>query len=112
MEKRRVLVYDNQKYFLRLLKYEFQEDFAFDLYGSFEYSERVLKDYFVIIFVIYSEGELFDFIKICGKEIPLIVCTYNKKILISMEDLENIFLIDTSILKSEILNELKYYLQV
>jgi hypothetical protein len=110
MKKRKVLVYDNQKYFLRLLRYEFQEDFTFDIYRSFEYFDSVLKDYSVIIFVIYSEEELLDFIKICGKGIPLIVCTYNKKILLGMEGLDNIFLLDTSILKSEILNELKYYL--
>ena len=75
------LVYDNQKYFSRFLKYEFEREFDFKVCRNFDYFDGKLSDYSVIIFVIYEEEELFDFLQVYQKGIPLIICTFNKQIL-------------------------------
>ena len=61
---------------------------------------------------IYSEEELVNFMRIYKKGIPLIVCTFNKKLLLTMANIENILLLDTSKVKAEIRVELKSYLNL
>ncbi|MFW0739975.1 hypothetical protein [Flavobacterium sp. T12S277] len=109
MSKRKGLIYDSQKYFSRFLKYEFKEDYSFDTYCNFKYFDKVLDKYSVIIFVIYSEEELLDFIKVYRKEIPLIICSFNNKILVELGKIDEVLLLDTSKLRAEIVTELKTY---
>ncbi|MFW0739986.1 hypothetical protein [Flavobacterium sp. T12S277] len=109
MGKRKGLIYDSQKYFSRFLKHEFQEDYSFDAYCNFKYFDKVLDKYSVIVFVIYSEKELLDFLKVYRKEIPLIICSFNNGILSELGKIEEVLLLDTSKLKPEIINELKSY---
>ncbi|TRX37602.1 hypothetical protein [Flavobacterium restrictum] len=109
MNKRKGLVCDNQKYFSRFLNYEFKDDFSFDVYRDFEHLDHNdLNDYSVIIFVVYLEEELFDLMKVYKKEIPLIVCTFNKKILGQLQQVEDIFLVDSSKLRSQLITDMKY----
>lgn len=109
MERKRGLVCDSQKYFSRFIKYEFKEDLSFDVCRSFEDFDSGLNVYSIIVFVIYSEEELLDFIKVYKEDIPLIVCTFNNKILIKLKKIEGILLLDTSKIRSEIVVELRSY---
>lgn len=108
MNKKKGLVYDNQKYFLRLLKYEFK-DISFDSYSNFNYFNEILNNYSIIIFVIYSEEELFDFMKVYKKGVPLIMCTFSKERLIKLQSIDDLILLDTSKVRSEIVTELRHH---
>jgi hypothetical protein len=112
MDKRNGLVYDSQKYFSRFLKYEFKETFSFDTYTDFKSFDNGLKKYSLIVFVIYSYEELLDFMSVYKKGIPIIVCTFNNKMMLEFGKIEEILLLDTSNVKSEIVIELKSYFNV
>lgn len=103
------LVYDNQKYFSRFLKYEFEQEFDFKVCRNFDYFNEKLSDYSVIIFVIYEEEELFDFLQVYQKGIPLIICTFNKQILNKLKKTDDISVLDTSSLRSELIIELRNF---
>lgn len=103
------LVYDNQKYFSRFLKYEFEQEFDFNVCRNFDYFDQKLNDYSVIIFVIYSEDEIFDFISVYKKGIPVIVCSFNKQILNKLKKMEDVSVLDTSSLRSELIIELRNF---
>lgn len=103
------LVYDNQKYFSRFLKYEFEQEFDFKVCRNFDYFDGKLSDYSVIIFVIYDEEELFDFLRVYQKGIPLIICTFNKQILNKLKKTDDISVLDTSSLRSELIIELRNF---
>lgn len=103
------LVYDNQKYFSRFLKYEFDQEFDFNAYRNFDYFDQNLNNYSVIIFVIYSEDEIFDFIRVYKKGIPIIVCSFNKQILEKFNKMEDVSVLDTSNLRSELIIELRNF---
>jgi len=103
------LVYDNQKYFSRFLKYEFEREFDFKVCRNFDYFDGKLSDYSVIIFVIYDEEELFDFLRVYQKGIPLIICTFNKQILNKLKKTDDISVLDTSSLRSELIIELRNF---
>jgi hypothetical protein len=109
MVKKRVLIYGNQKCFSRFLKYKFQDTHMFDVCKNFKYLHNELNVYEAIVFVIYTEENLLDFLKVYGKGIPLVVCSFNKRILDVLIDLDDIFLLDTSNVRSEILNQLSFY---
>jgi hypothetical protein len=109
MNKMKGLVYDNQKYFSRFLKYEFEQEFDFHVCRNFDYFDQKLNDYSVIIFVIYSEEEIFDFISVYKKGIPVIVCSFNKIILNKLKKMEEISVLDTSNLRSELIIELRNF---
>lgn len=112
MNIKKAVVYDSQNYFSRFLKSQFRENFDFDSFKNFKKFENGIKDCFVIIFVIYSEEELVDFMKIYKKGIPIIVCTFNEKLLLKMSYIDKILLLDTSKIKSEIKVELNSYLNL
>jgi hypothetical protein len=112
MNTKKRVVYDSQNYFSRFLKYQFKGKFGFDSFRNFKSFETGIKDYSVIVFVIYSEEELVDFMKIHKKGIPLIVCTFNEKLLLKMRHIDGILLLDTSKIKSEVIVELKSFLNL
>ena len=109
MMKKRALIYGNQKCFSKYLKCRFQQDMEFDVCKDFKCLKEQLKVYSVIVFVIYTEEDLLDFFKIYGKGIPLVVCAFNKRILEILIGLKNIVLLDTTKIRSEILNQLNFY---
>ena len=96
----------------QILKYEFKETFSFDAYTNFKSFDKGLKKYSIIVFVIYSYEELLDFMSVYKKGIPIIVCTFNNKMMLEFEKIEEILLLDTSNVKSEIIIELKSYFNV
>ncbi|MFI0490448.1 hypothetical protein [Flavobacterium sp.] len=112
MNTKKRVVYDSKNYFSRFLKYEFRKSFKFDSFKNFDSFENEINNYSVIVFVIYSEDELVNFMKIYKKGIPLIVCTFNEKLLLKMRSIDEILLLDTSKIKSEVIIELKSYLNL
>lgn len=84
--------------------------FIFDSFRNFKSFENTINDYLAIVFVIYSEEEIADLMSIYKKGIPLIVCTFNEKLLLKLKNIDEILLLDTSKIKSEVIAELKAYL--
>lgn len=106
MMKKRVLLYGNQKCFSKYLKCKFQDVLVLDVCKNFKDLTAELNTYSVIVLVIYTEEDLFDFFKIYRSEIPLVICSFNKRVLEFLMDLENLYLLDTSKIRSEILKQL------
>ncbi|OXA65242.1 hypothetical protein B0A67_24705 [Flavobacterium aquidurense] len=77
-----------------------------DVCKNFKDLTAELNTYSVIVLVIYTEEDLFDFFKIYRSEIPLVICSFNKRVLEFLMDLENLYLLDTSKIRSEILKQL------
>jgi hypothetical protein len=112
MEKKKGLVYDSQNCFARFLKYEFKEYFSFDVYKNFKNFNDTLDEYAFMVFVVYSDQELIDLLRIYKRGVPLIVSTLNKEIKLKLEKIEDILLFDQSKIKSEMRTELKFYLNI
>jgi hypothetical protein len=112
MNTKKGVVYDRQNYFSRFLKYEFKKPYIFDFHRDIKCFDNLVNTYSIIVFVIYSEEELVDFMKVYRKGIPLIVCTFNEKLLLKMRNVDEILLLDTTKIKSEIIIELKSYLNL
>ncbi|WP_428228429.1 hypothetical protein [Flavobacterium sp.] len=110
MKKKKALVYDSQKCFSRFLKYEFKEHFTFDVYKNFKNFDDQIEEYAVLIFVVYSDKELIDLLRIYKRGIPLIVSTLNKEMKLKLEKIEDILLFDPTKIKSEMRTELKFCL--
>lgn len=109
MQKRKGLVFDNQSYFSKLLKKNFQRHISFDTYRNFKYFNHALNNYSVILFVIYSEDQIFDLMKVYDKGVPLIICTFNKERLIKLKRIDNVMLLDASKILPEIVTNLRTY---
>lgn len=109
--KKRALIYGNQKCFSKFLKCKFQDVLEFDVRRNFKFLNEELQVYSVVVFVIYEEEDLIDFFKVYGRDIPLVVCAFNKRIIEILIGLESIVLLDTTKLRSEILNQLNFYLE-
>jgi hypothetical protein len=103
-------VYDRQNNFARFLKHEFKKTIDFDSFRNFDSFENEINNYSTILFVIYSEDEIEDFIKIYKKRIPIIVCTPNNSLFLKMISYNGILVLDTSRIKSEVIIDLKSYL--
>ena len=106
MLKKRVLIYGSQKSFSKFLKSKFQDVLMFDVCKNFKYLNEELNVYEAIVFVIYTEEDLLDFLKVYRKGIPLVVCSFNNRLINVFANLNDIFLIDTSSIRAEILNQL------
>lgn len=105
MELQQILVYDNQNYFFRFLKYEFDENFEFKkIKKNNNFNE--MSNYIIVVFVMYSESEFLDFLKLYNTGVQILVATYNKELLSEMERMNNVILLDTSKAKKEIAREL------
>lgn len=107
MKRKKGLVIDSQRYFGRFLKYEFKEDFAFDSYINIEKFENEIEDYNFMFFMVYTENELKDLIKLYKKDIPLIVSSFNEKIKAKLEKIQDIVFLDSGKIKAEMRIDLK-----
>ncbi|PAM93559.1 hypothetical protein B4N84_17270 [Flavobacterium sp. IR1] len=112
MAKKRVLVYDSQKGFSRFLKYEFKEQFTFDVYTNFKQFDDEIEKYSIMLFVVYSDKEVLDLLRIYKRGIPLIVSTLNHEIKSKLENIKDILFFDPDKVKSEMRKELKFYLNI
>lgn len=106
---KQILVFDKQHYFSRFLKYEFNELFYFKKFSNDEDLNDIKKKFLTIVFVIYSESDLLDFVKVYGSGVQILVCTYNKEVLDKMKNINDIILLDTSKTKFEMVKELRNF---
>jgi hypothetical protein len=108
-ELQKILVYDKQHYFSKFLKLQFK-NINFQKVKNEENFYDPTK-YMAIVFVLYSEPEVFDFlnVRINGKQV--LVCTYNTKILNKMKKFNNITLVDTSKTKIEMIKEVRKFFE-
>lgn len=109
MGKGKILLYDTKKKFFKILKYAFKKDFVFDVYSDITDFEALLDEYSSVVFVIYSESNLKEFMRVSQKGVPIIVCTSKQEIFEKLKDINEIFLYDCSKIKSEMVVELKNY---
>ncbi|MFH6995511.1 hypothetical protein [Flavobacterium sp. FlaQc-48] len=109
MGKGKILLYDTKKKFFKILKYAFKKDFVFDVYSDITDFEALLDEYSSAVFVIYSESNLKEFMRVSQKGVPIIVCTSKQEIFEKLKDINEIFLYDCSKIKSEMVVELKNY---
>jgi hypothetical protein len=109
MEPKKILVYDNQHYFTRLLKDKFGKKYDFVILKKIKEKEElnlIEKEFCFVFFVIYSDIDLYDFIRIYTEGIPVIVASDNIKIFKKMSWLNNVLLFDISLTRKEITNNI------
>jgi hypothetical protein len=106
MELLQILVYDKQHYFFRLLKYELDHRFKFEyLKNSSDLINT--KEYEMMVFVVYTEVDLYDFIKVREQwQKQILVCIHNKVIYENMLDIKGVVAFDVSKVRHEITKEL------
>ncbi|MCV2484564.1 hypothetical protein OD917_06485 [Flavobacterium sp. SH_e] len=110
MQKKQVLVYDNNGVFLKMFKRRFKEEFDF-----FEESlsfENEKKEFDHIVYAIHDRKELLSFLSQEKKEPNVLVCLFNVQFYRSISFLEvsnKFVLIDESKTRNEILKELNAF---
>ncbi|AYN03649.1 hypothetical protein [Flavobacterium sp. 140616W15] len=107
METKEVLVYDNQHGFSRFLKKQFGKDINFKVYKKFSSEDNfdnIQEEYSFIFFIVYSGEDLFDFIKLQRKGVPIVVCSFNKEVLYKFKNIDDISLLDISASREELIN--------
>ncbi len=110
MQKKQVLVYDNNGVFLKMFKRRFKEEFDF-----FEESllfENEKKEFDHIVYAIHDRKELLNFLSQEKNEPNVLVCLFNVQFFRSVSFLEvanNFILIDESKTRNEILKELNAF---
>lgn len=109
MLKKKGVVFDTQNYFSKLVKHKFKEHISFESYKNLEKFDKKNCDHSIIIFVIYSEYEFYNLMKVYNIGIPMIICAFNKEILIKFKRAENMMLLDASKILPEIIIQLQSY---
>jgi hypothetical protein len=112
MSMKKVLVYDGQRYFSRYLRYEYGDEFDFNVFINFKEFDGIVSGYSFMVFVIYSERELLDLMRIYKQDVKLIICTLNKDILQKLKKIEDILIFDMSEVKSEMVKNFDFYLEL
>lgn len=112
MEKERVLVYDNNKVFLKMFKRKFEKEFDFTESYFLKENKVESRDFDRFIYVVHDKIELLEFLKLNKKDTNVLVCLFDKLLYNSMSFLEernSLILLDSSKTRSEIVKELKTY---
>lgn len=108
MFKKKGIVFDNQNYFSKIVKNKFKEHIVFDMHKNFKNFDKN-NNYSILIFVIYSEDDIYNLLKVNNLGIPIIICAFNKERLTKLRRLENIMLLDASKILPEIIVQLQSY---
>lgn len=111
MQKERVLVRDNKGVFLKMFKRKLKDEFEFHEKLFFDHSEKEVKPYDRIVYVVYSKEELLGFLQE-NKRPNVLVCLFNKQFYASLAFLDvinNLILFDESKTSREIFKELKTF---
>lgn len=112
MEKKKVLVYDDRKGFLKMFKRQFKAEFEFSENFLLNKEEDKLEGFDHLIFVIYNKEELVEFLKIDKMQASVLVCLFDKQLFSSLsflEEIENLILFDSAKTRTEIVAELRSY---
>ncbi|SHH75701.1 hypothetical protein [Flavobacterium defluvii] len=107
-----VLVRDNKKFFLKMFKRKFKDEFEFSEDSFLLKNESKSTDFDRSIYVIYDKNELIEFLKLDKKGKNVMVCFFNQQLhnsLIYFDEIKNLKLIDASKSRTELLNDLNSY---
>lgn len=110
MGLKKVFVYDNQHGFSRFLKKQFGKEVSFKIYKKFgieDSFDNLQEHYSFVFFIIYSAEDLFDFIKIYCKGVPVLACSFNKEVLDKLKNNNDIKVLDISTSREELFNNFK-----
>lgn len=113
MQKERVLVVDNQGFFLKMFKRKLKDEFEFFEKSFTEPCEGTINQYDRIIYVVYKREELLSFLQE-EKRANDLVCLFNGQLYRSLSFLEginNLILFDESKTSREIFKEVKLFLK-
>jgi hypothetical protein len=107
MNTKKIVLYDSRKHFYRFLKWELKNTFEFDYFKDFKCFKDAINDYYTILFVVYSKEEIINLMSIYKKGIAIIVCTSSNDFLFKMKNIDEILLLNTSEIKSEVIAKMR-----
>jgi hypothetical protein len=113
MQKERVLVVDNQGFFLKMFKRKLKDEFEFLEKSFTDQCEGTINQYDRIIYVVYRREELLSFLQE-EKRANTLVCLFNRQLYKSLsflEEINNLILFDESKTSREIFKEVKLFLK-
>lgn len=113
MEKERVLVCDNKRFFLKMFKRKFKDEFDFYEDSFLLNKVNESKGFDRSIFIVYDKIELLEFLKIDKKNSKDLLCLFNKQLYDDISffgEINNLISFDDSKTRKEIIKELKIYL--
>lgn len=108
-----MLVYDQNDCFAAVLRREIKLNIDIISCNTFpvgfDFNSKQ-GEYAIVLFVCNSIEDIFDFIKIYNKGIPVIVCAYKRELLAEFMLIDDVLLIDGCLLKNELIQNIKMYL--
>jgi len=110
MGKKNILICDNKKVFVKMFKKKFNNEFEFIDAFFVEDKENKIKNFDRLIFVVYNKFELIEFLKLYKEGTDILVCVFNKQLYNSLsflEEFNNLFLLDGSKTRKEIIIDLR-----
>lgn len=111
----KIVVYDNHHYFSRFLKSTFGKEYEFVIFKKFTPKAEfniIKKNFSFVFFIIYSDADLYDFIKVYGKGVSIIVASFDIEILKKLSFLEDVILFDISLPKATLINQISNLLDL
>ncbi|MCX2681980.1 hypothetical protein OOZ15_18660 [Galbibacter sp. EGI 63066] len=110
----KALIYDSQGRFSNLLTQEFSEKYVFEVYtnNTFEKFKEESEDYTLVVFVVYSNGDLLDFLKIYERSFPIFLCSFEKRIYKETKNIHGLITVDLTRHRLEVLKELEWYFNI
>lgn len=105
----KILVYDNQLAYFELLKTYFPGDHQFVLINS-NTIEEAGSEHSMVLFFVYDEIELLDFVKLHSEEMPFVLGISGKNIPVAPMVQGNIQYLNVDRLKTELLADIKILL--
>lgn len=113
MKKGSILLCDRQKFFYRILNKNFCNDFEIRNFSFFLPMNGDCGEDNFLIYVLYNESELYNFLSVFKSDCPVLVCVFNKDIyskLAFLESGEGFFVLNANERnKSEIISDLSNY---
>jgi hypothetical protein len=110
MGKKNILICDNKKVFVKMFKKKFNNEFEFTDAFFMDEEENKIKNFDRLIFVVYNKFELIEFLKLYKEGTDILVCVFNKQLYNSLsflEEFNNLFLLDGSKTRKEIIIDLR-----
>lgn len=108
---KKILVYDNQKAYYELLESEMSEGFEFISINSAS-AEFIHSEYDMVLFFLYDEIELLDFIKLYNEKLPFVLGVSNEETAKSIVTDGNIQFLNLNKFREELLADVKILLEV
>jgi hypothetical protein len=108
MDLKKVLVFDNHRYFFRFLKYDFKK-INFTIGEKQDVLFGIKGEYSTVIFVIYSEDDLVDLFRVYTNGINLLVCNHSMRMVDKLENIKNLAIVDCLEIKKNFRRDIQEY---